>query len=95
MKRKFTPHIGEPRDLVLRVATRRVPAKSQAQPPAKYGKLEYLVRSKMAECKPTQPVTVEHKEYARARYIGNGERLTAFVWLDEDLLPRVNAANDE
>lgn len=98
MKRKSTTHNDVTRDLVLRVATRNIPAKPQPQSqpkPSKHGKLDYLVRAKKTERKPTQPVTVEHKEYAKARYIGNGERLTAFVWLDDELLPRVDAANDE
>jgi len=62
----------------------------------RHGKLNYQGKSK----KPTKappPATqrVERKISGRGQYIGNGEHLTAFVWLDEELAPNGKAANDE
>jgi len=37
---------------------------------------------------------IEKKTFGRGRYIGDGEKLTAFVWLDEDSAPSGEAGND-
>ena len=37
---------------------------------------------------------IERRTYVTGKYIGDGEKLTAFVWLDEDSAPGDTDAND-
>lgn len=78
------------------VVTRLVEA-PEPQPEVKRGKLNYMVKSK-----PPVPVkkvgTTRHivrRDTAAGQYLGEGERLIAFVWLDEESAPKEAAANDE
>jgi hypothetical protein len=58
------------------------------------GKLNYQGKPKKpVKASPAGKQRVERKTYGRGQYIGNGEHLTAFVWLDEP--QRGEAANDE
>jgi hypothetical protein len=62
----------------------------------RHGKLNYQGKPKKpAKASPLGKQRVEQKTYGRGQYIGNGERLTAFVWLDDLLAPKGKAANDE
>lgn len=78
------------------VVTRIVDAKNTpaANDTPKHGKLNYQGKAKPP--KPEVPSTrrVERKSFATGRFIGDGQKLTAFVWLDEENTPAGEAAND-
>ena len=62
----------------------------------RHGKLNYQGKPKKASKAPSAGTQrVERKTYGRGQYIGNGEHLTAFVWLDEETAPKDKAANEE
>jgi hypothetical protein len=62
----------------------------------KHGKLNYQGKPKKAsKAPPVGTQRIERKTYGRGQYIGNGEHLTACVWLDEDTAPKGKAANNE
>jgi len=63
----------------------------------KPGKLNYQSKPKKiaAKVQPSARQRVERKSYATGRYIGDGEKLTAFVWLDDDTAPEGDASNDK
>ena len=71
-----------------------------SNPPAandqrKHGKLNYQGKPKKpAAVQPKTHHRVEKKSYGAGKFIGDGEKLTAFVWLDEDTAPKDPAAND-
>lgn len=84
------PRAGKTVPLVIsKVETHQQPA---ANAPAKHGKLDYQGKRKPAPPASAKPVRVERRVYAQGRYIGDGKKLTAFVWLD-DVLPG-DAANE-
>lgn len=77
------------------VITRTLDVREQpSATPEKHGKLNYQSKPK----KPAKPAPgvrrVERRTYAQGQYIGDGEKLIAFVWLDEDTAPKQAAAND-
>ena len=95
-KRPAAPKAG---DTIPLVVTRTVTVKNDApaanQP--KHGKLNYLAGPpKKKAVKPASPSTrvVDKKSFSIGRYIGDGERLTAFVMLDPDEVSKVPAANE-
>ena len=62
----------------------------------RHGKLNYQGKpKKISKAPPAGTLRVERKTYGRGQYIGNGEHLTAFVWLDEETAPKIIAANDK
>ncbi len=62
----------------------------------RHGKLNYQGKPKKPNKAPPRTTQrVERKTPGRGQYIGNGEHLTAFVWLDDELAPKDKAANDE
>jgi hypothetical protein len=73
-----------------------VPADQVAKPAAnqRSGKVNYQAKPKAAKQAPQTPQRVERKLYGKGQYIGNGDRLTAFVWLDDETAPKGEAAND-
>jgi hypothetical protein len=84
------PKAGETISLAI---THTVQVQNQvAVIPAKAGKLNYLgnpSKLKKTAAKLTQPAPknhrrIEHRTYAQGKYIGVGNRLTAFVWLDNE-----------
>lgn len=88
-----TPRAGKTIPLVITrlVEARRSVAANDPHP----GKQNYLGKSK----KPVPVQTLgdpreERRTPAKGMFIGDGERLTAFVWLDEDDASSPNAAND-
>ena len=91
------PRAGKTISLVV---TRVVEARNTAaaSEPARTGKLNYQSKPKKAanaaKALPPGPQRIERKTYATGRFIGDGEKLTAFVWLDEDTAPEGDAAND-
>ena len=63
----------------------------------KRGKLNYQAKPlEPQKAKPKTPSTrrMESKSYATGRFIGDGEKLTAFVWLDDENVPEGKAANE-
>lgn len=89
-----TPRAGK---TITLITTRIVDAKNTpaANDTPKHGKLNYQGKAKPANAQPKPDRRVERKSYATGRFIGDGEKLTAFVWLDEDNTPAGEAANDE
>ena len=86
-------------DTIPLVVTRTVTVKNDtpAANQPKHGKLNYLAGPpKKKAAKPASPSTrvVDKKSFSIGRYIGNGERLTAFVMLDPDEVSKVPAANE-
>lgn len=71
-----------------------------SSPPAaatRRGKMNYLAQPKKAVTSkpaPQKRQRIERRERAIGQYIGDGEKMIAFVWLDEDTAPREEAAND-
>jgi hypothetical protein len=62
----------------------------------RHGKLNYQGKPKKAsKAPPAGRQHVERKAYGRGQYIGNGEHLTAFVWLEEEAAPKDKAANED
>jgi len=60
--------------------------------PPKPGKLNYQAKPKKSAPKPErsaskEPLRVEHRTYSKGKYFGNGQQLTAFVWLDDEPTP--------
>ena len=91
-----SPKAGETIPLVT-VRTVTVKSDKPAANQPKHGKLNYLAGPpKKKAAKPASPSTrvVDKKSFSIGRYIGNGERLTAFVMLDPDEVPKVPAANE-
>ncbi|GMU50728.1 MAG: hypothetical protein AMXMBFR31_29540 [Candidatus Desulfobacillus denitrificans] len=77
------------------VITRTAEVRDQpAAPAVKPGRLNYQTKPK----KPAKPAPsvrrVERRTFAQGQYIGDGEKLIAFVWLDEDTVPKGEAVND-
>ena len=65
----------------------------------KRGKLNYQAKPKKSAPKPKPSSSqfrprVECRSFSQGKYIGDGEKLTAFVWLDDEPLPMPPAAND-
>lgn len=63
----------------------------------KRGKLNYLVKPRQSQAAKAPPAArrrIERRALATGQYIGDGEKLTAFVWLDEDSAPQGEAANE-
>ncbi len=92
----FSARAGNTIPLVVTriVESRSTPAANEAD---KHGKLNYQAKPpKPQKTKPDAPSThrVERTSYAKGRFIGDGEKLTAFVWLDDDA-PEGAAANDK
>ena len=86
-------------DTIPLVVTRTVTVKNDtlAANQAKHGKLNYLAGPpKKKAAKTVSPSTrvVDKKSFSIGRYIGNGEKLTAFVMLDPDEAPNMPAANE-
>jgi hypothetical protein len=82
------------------IVTRTVEVKAdQLGKPAanqQHGKLNYQGKpKKTAKASPAGTQRAERKTFGRGQYIGNGEHLTAFVWLDEETAPKDKAANEE
>ena len=66
--------------------------KAPAAKPLKPGKLNYQAKPKKSAPKPErsaskEPQRVEQRTYFRGKYFGNGQQLTAFVWLDDEPTP--------
>ena len=66
----------------------QVPNPAPSANPPRPGKLNYLSKPKKPLSKPTQSVPktrqrIEHHTYSQGKYIGNGHKITAFVWLDD------------
>jgi hypothetical protein len=60
----------------------------------KHSKLNYMGWPvKKSRKAPPTTERVERKVFGVGRYIGNGEKLTAFVWIDEDSAPKGPAAS--
>lgn len=74
------------------------PVSSPAAAATWRGKMNYLAQPKKAvTSKPAAPQKwqrIERRERAVGQYIGDGEKMIAFVWLDEDAAPKEEAAND-
>lgn len=73
------------------------PVPSSAAAATRQGKMNYLAPSKKAgTSKPAPKIRqrIERKERAVGQYIGDGEKMIAFIWLDEDTAPKEAAAND-
>jgi hypothetical protein len=89
---------GAPRagKIIPLVITRIVEAPApRAANDSRPGKLDYQARPKKPEKKKSPArVEIERKIHATGKFIGDGEKLTAFVWLDDDDVPASTAAND-
>ncbi|MDR2113510.1 MAG: hypothetical protein LBQ62_10510 [Candidatus Accumulibacter sp.] len=88
-----TPRAGKIIPLVI-TRTVEVPV-SQAANDSRPGKLNYQAKTKKPG-KPQLPARkiIERRTYANGKFFGDGEKLTAFVWLDEESAPDNLAAND-
>jgi hypothetical protein len=88
-----TPRAGKVLPLAITHVVEVVvpPAANDPRP----GNLNYLGKPRKP-VKPKLPVRerIEKKTYAKGKFLGDGEKLTAFVWLDEDSAPADKAAND-
>ncbi len=67
----------------------QVPNPAPTASPPRPGKLNYLSKPKKTNSKPTQsaPKTrqrIAHHTYTQGKYLGNGQQITAFVWLDDE-----------
>jgi hypothetical protein len=88
-----TPRAGKTIPLVI---TRVVEVPNpKAANDSRPGKLNYQGKPKKPG-KPQLPARklIEHKTFANGKFIGDGEKLTAFVWLDDENAPTGEAAND-
>jgi len=88
-----TPRAGKtiPLTVTRLVEARTQPAANEAHP----GKLNYQAKSKrQPKVQPSVPQRVEKRIHAQGRFIGDGEKLTAFVWLDVETAPKGDAANE-
>jgi hypothetical protein len=72
-----------------------VPAR-QAANDSRPGKLNYLGKSRKPKEKKSPPrVGIERRIHATTgKFIGDGEKLTVFVWLDDEDVPAGTATND-
>lgn len=102
MQRRINPADRRPiaGTIISLVTTRTVEAlTSQIGKPAanqQRGKLNYQGKpTKPAKAPPRGKQRVEHKTLSRGQYFGNGANLTAFVWLDDETVPKGKAANEE
>ena len=88
-----TPCAGKAIPLVItRVVEAPVPP---AANDSRHGKLNYLTKSgKPAKAPASTDNRVRKQSSATGKFFGNGEKLTAFVWLDEESAPTEDAAND-
>lgn len=94
---KPTKTAGKAGDTVTLIVSRSYEAVKASAPDTNPnpGKLNYQAKPrKAAKPEARRPELVEKKIYGRARYIGDGTRLTAFVWLDEESAPQGEAGND-
>ena len=89
------PRAGRTIPLVITRVVEVRDTKPAANDSHKPGKLNYQSKPKK-NAAPPQPTRqlVERKTYATGRFIGDGEKLTAFVWLDEETMPKEDAANE-
>jgi hypothetical protein len=88
------PKAGETIPLVtVRTVTVKNDKSAANQP--KHGKLNYLGGpAKKSKKAPATTERVERKVFGVGQYIGDGEKLTAFVWVDDDLVTKERAANE-
>ena len=88
-----TPRAGKTIPLVItRVVEAPIPP---AANDSRHGKLNYLAKTGKTNKAPALTDNrVRRKLPATGKFFGNGEMLTAFVWLDEDSAPTDSAAND-
>ena len=88
-----TPRAGKTISLVItRVVEAPIPP---AANDSRHGKLNYLAKSgKPAKAPAPADNRVRKQSPATGKFFGNEEKLTAFVWLDEDSAPTDSAAND-
>jgi hypothetical protein len=88
-----TPRAGKTIPLVItRIVETPAP---QAANDSRPSKLNYQAKSKKPEKKESPArVKVERQIRATGKFIGDGKKLTAFVWLDDDNVPADTAAND-
>jgi hypothetical protein len=88
-----TPRAGKTLSLAITRVVEVVPPPAANDP--RPGNLNYLGKPRKP-AKPQLPARkrVEKKTYATGKFFGDGEKLTAFVWLDEDSAPAGEAAND-
>ncbi len=85
------PKAGETVSLTL-THTVQVQNQEASVIPAKTGKLNYLGKPsklnktapKLAHSAPKTLRCIEQRTYSQGQYIGDGKRLTAFVWLDDE-----------
>lgn len=89
-----SPKAGETIPLVtVRTVTVKNDKPAANQP--KHGKLNYLGGpAKKSKKAPATSERVERRVFGVGRYIGEGEKLTAFVMLDPDEVPKDRAANE-
>jgi hypothetical protein len=88
-----TPRAGK---IIPLVITRTVEVPNpQAANDSRPGKLNYQGKPKKPG-KTQSPArkTIERQTKANGKFFGDGEKLTAFVWLDEESAPTDAAAND-
>ena len=88
-----TPRAGKTIPLVInRLVEEPIPP---AANDSRHGKLNYLTKSgKPAKAPAPTDNRMCRKSPATGKFFGDGEKLTAFVWLDEDSAPTEAAAND-
>ena len=88
-----TPRAGKTIPLVInRVVEEPIPP---AANDSRHGKLNYLVKTgKPTKAPALTDNRVRKQSSATGKFFGNGEKLTAFVWLDEEIAPTEDAAND-
>ena len=88
-----TQRVGKTIHLVItRVVEVPVPT---AANDSRHGKLNYLVKPRKSAKETVQTDNrVLRKTHATGKFFGNGEQLTAFVWLDEESVPTAEQAND-
>lgn len=87
------PRAGKTISLVV-TKTIEVSDTPAANAPVKRGKLNYQGKPKNpVKVPPKTRHRVEKKTYGAGKFIGDGEKLTAFVWLDDETVPAGPAAN--
>lgn len=89
-----SPKAGETIPLVT-VRTVTVKNDKPVANQAKHGKMDYLGGpAKKSKKAPSTTERIERKVFGVGRYVGNGEKLTAFVWIDDETAPNGPAANE-
>lgn len=103
MQKRIKPAARHPKagDTIPLVVTGTVEVRNEtpAANQPKRGKLNYQAKPKKSAPKPKQSAAkthqrVERRSVAKGKYIGDGQQLTAFVWLDDETVPSQEAGND-